>query len=108
MGAVILKKFYLDKRDEEKALWQLSAEEFRVLKDFMLQSIDFNQQMLLLKKKADIICACYREIENYPELIQQLVQVMQSQDGTPEQLAIKKVYAMYLFELLAEYHLPQD
>jgi len=69
MGAVILKKFYLDKRDEEKALWQLSAEEFRVLKDFMLQSIDFNQPMLLLKKKADIICACYREIENYPELI---------------------------------------
>jgi importin-5 len=33
---------------------------------------------------------------------------LQSQDGTPEQLAIKKVYAMYLFELLAEYHLPQD
>ena len=108
MGAVILKKFFLDKRKEEEGLWQLSTEEFRQLKDFMLASIDFSQPMLFLKKKADIIASCYREIENYPELIQQLVQVLQSQDGTPEQLGIKKVYAMYIFELLAEYHLPQE
>ena len=32
--------------------------------------------MNLLKKKADIICACYREIKNYPELIGQLVGVL--------------------------------
>ena len=108
MGALILKKFFLDKRKEEEGLWQLSKEEFRQLKDFMLGSIDFSQPMHFLKKKADIITACYREIENYPELIQQLVLVLQSQEGTPEQLGIKKVYAMYIFELLAEYHLPQE
>ena len=84
MGAVILKKFFLDKRKEEEGLWQLSNEEFRQLKDFMLGSIDFSQPMLFLKKKADIITACYREIESYPELIQQLVQVLQSQEGTPD------------------------
>lgn len=76
MAAMILKKFFLDKRKEEEGLWQLSADEFRQLKDFVLASIDFNQPMLFLKKKADIICACYREIENYPELIQSLVQVL--------------------------------
>ena len=65
--------------------------------------------MTLLKKKADIICACYKELDGgYPELIGSLVAVLHSQEGTPEQLVIKKVYAMYIFELLAEYHLPQD
>ena len=74
-----------------------------------MQSIDFtSQSMQLLKKKAEIICACYRELSNYPELIQQLVVVLQSTDGTPESQTQKKVYCMYLFEMLAEYHLPQD
>jgi len=84
MGAVILKKFYLDKRKEEEGLWQLSNDDFRALKDFVLASIDFSHSMLFLKKKAEIICSCYREIENYPELITSLVGVLQSQDGTPE------------------------
>lgn len=69
MGAVILKKFFIDKRAEEDGQWQLSTEEFNVLKGQMLGSIDFSQSMLLLKKKAEIICSCYREINNYPELI---------------------------------------
>ena len=72
----------------------------------MLASIDFSQPMLFLKKKAEIICSCSREIQNYPELIASLVGVLQSQDGTPEQISVKKVYAMFIFELLAEYHLP--
>jgi hypothetical protein len=42
MAALILKKFFLDKRKEEEGLWQLSKEEFRQLKDFMLASIDFS------------------------------------------------------------------
>ncbi len=109
MAAVLLKKFYLDKRAEESGLWQLSKPEFAALKDEVLKSIDFtNQSMLVLKKKAEIVCACYREIENYPELIQQLVTVLQSQEGTQEQISARKEYAMYIFELLAEYHLPQD
>jgi hypothetical protein len=63
MGSFILKKFYLDKRTEEEGLWQLSPEEFRLLKDQLLQSIDFTTQpMNLLKKKAEIVCSCYREI----------------------------------------------
>ena len=59
--------------------------------------------MLLLKKKAELLCACYRELQNFPELISQLVTVLQSASGSD-----MKEYAMYIFELLAEYHLPQD
>jgi hypothetical protein len=106
MGAIILKKFYLDKRNEEKNLWQLSTEEFSILKEQIATSIDFSQPMPLLKRKAEIICSCYREMQNYPELISQLVALLQSQQGPEGE--IKKVYAMYIFELLAEYHLPQE
>jgi hypothetical protein len=76
MGAVILKKFYLDKRKEEDGLWQLGLEDFRTLKDFIFGSIDFSHSMLFLKKKAEIICSCYRELQNYPELITSLVGVL--------------------------------
>ena len=38
MAAMILKKFFLDKRKEEEGLWQLSADEFRQLKDFVLET----------------------------------------------------------------------
>ena len=73
MAAFILKKFYIDKRLEEEGLWQLSTEEFLALKDQVLASIDFSQPMPILRKKAEIVCSCYREIQAYPELIGQLV-----------------------------------
>ena len=76
MGALILKKFFLDKRKEEEGLWQLSSSDFGNLKDQILASIDFTQSMLLLKRKAEIVCTCYKEIQNYPELITSLVGVL--------------------------------
>jgi hypothetical protein len=42
----------------------------------VLASIDFSHPMLFLKKKAEIICSCSREIQNYPELIASLVGVL--------------------------------
>lgn len=60
---------YLDNRDEEKDMWQLQSADYVALKDQILSTLNFNQHMLILKKKADIICACYRQINNYPELI---------------------------------------
>jgi hypothetical protein len=62
VAALILKKFFLDKRAEEEGLWQLSPAEFSSLKDTVLGSIQFTEQMALLKRKAEIICTCYKEI----------------------------------------------
>jgi hypothetical protein len=42
MGALLLKKYFLDKRKEEEGLWQLSFDEFKSLKDHLLGSIDFS------------------------------------------------------------------
>jgi hypothetical protein len=57
--------------------------------------------MQLLRRKAEIICSCYKDIQNYQELILQLVGVLK-QKSVPA----SKEYAMHIFELLAEYHLP--
>lgn len=63
--------------------------------------------MVVLKRKAEIICNCYKRLESYGELIQVLVEILTSATGSTEQ-ASRKEYAMYMFELLAEYHLPQE
>jgi len=39
IAALILKKFFLDKRAEEEGLWQLSPADFSSLKDTVLGSI---------------------------------------------------------------------
>ncbi len=70
MAGVLIKKLYLDKREEEKALWQLQPADVLALKDQVLASVDFqNNKMSLLKRKAEIICSCYRDTQNYQELI---------------------------------------
>ncbi|TNV74745.1 hypothetical protein FGO68_gene4951 [Halteria grandinella] len=91
MAAMLLKKLYVDKRAEENGLWQLSGGDYTQLKNAVVASLDFTQSVSHLKRKADLVCAC------------SLVALLQSQEDVN-----KKVYAMYIFELLAEYHLPQD
>tara|TARA_B110000285_G_scaffold200547_1_gene234515 strand:+ start:470 stop:667 length:198 start_codon:yes stop_codon:yes gene_type:complete len=62
----------------------------------------------LLQRKADIICKCFRKIENYEEMIQSLVGLLQLQDGSPEEKIKRKQFALYNFEILSEYHLEQE
>ena len=62
MAALMLKKMYLDKRAEEEGLWQLSPPDFAVLKDQVLGSITFTEKLALLKRKAEIVCTCYKEL----------------------------------------------
>ena len=41
-------------------------------------------------------------------MIQNLVQMLQNTEGTPEENIKRKQFAMYNFEILAEYHLSQE
>lgn len=63
----------------------------------------------MLKRKADIICKCFSKLENrYGELIKNLVDAMKAPSTTPEEDVKRKVFALYNFEVLAEYHLSQE
>jgi len=71
---LLLKKQYLDDREEEDGLWKMDNGQINALKDQISASINFNcQSKSLLNRKADIICKCFRKLETYPEMIQNLV-----------------------------------
>ena len=57
---------------------------------------------LFLSRKADLICGCYKKSKKFDELIQILVKLLKSTDGTPEEKVKRKNFALYSFELLGE------
>lgn len=64
--------------------------------------------MPLLRRKAEIFCKIHKKEGAYGELITKL-QGLASQPSSADEVVVKsKEFAMYMFELLAEYHLPQD
>ena len=108
-AAILLKKQYLDDRAEEDGCWQLETAQVEELCRTISQSIDFKvQSHSLLNRKADIICKCFKKMEKYDEMIQNLVTILKDNEGTPEEKVKRKRFAMYNFEILSEYHLSQE
>lgn len=106
---LLLKKQYLDERSEEEGMWALTKEQTEVLKTQISGSLDFaSQSTSLLRRKADIICKCYKKAENYEEMIQNLVSLLKWDQGSKEEIVKRKQFAMYNFEILSEYHLSQE
>ena len=109
LAALLLKKQYLDDRLEEEKFWQLTNQHATDIKNTISSSINFsNQSKLLLQRKADIICKCFRKLETYEEMIQNLVALLKMTDGSPKENVARKQFAMYNFEILSEYHLSQE
>lgn len=68
-----------------------------------------NEPMNLLRRKAEIICKLHRKEESYPEIVSQLSELLQREPNSDSDEIVKgKEIAMYMFELLAEFHLPQE
>jgi hypothetical protein len=106
---LLLKKLYLDDRVEEEGQWKLENAQVSQLKDTISGSIDFKTNSVpMLRRKADIICKCFRKLENYQEMIQNLVALLKATDGEREEVVRRKQFAMYNFEVLSEYHLSQE
>lgn len=109
LAAILLKKQYLDDRAEEKDFWQVSNEDIAKIKDEVSAGIEFvAHSNKLLARKADIICKCYAKLgDMYSEMIANLVGLMTA-GPTPEEETKRKGFALYNFEILAEYHLSQE
>jgi hypothetical protein len=88
----------------------LNKEDFAGLQHSIKESLNFEQSLHLLRRKSEALCKLYKKTETYGELIQWLQQVSTAtgQTSSPEAEIKSKVIAMYMFELLAEYHLPQE
>lgn len=91
LALLMIKKQYLDDRPEEEKLWQTSQPHLFALRDQVSLSLNFQAQSnQILKRKADIICKCYRKLDSYPEMIQNLVALLKQTEGSPEELVKKK------------------
>ena len=106
LAALLLKKQFLDDRKEEEGLWQVNKDQIAELKTTMSQSLNFKvQSKQLLKRKADLICKCYRKLESYDEMISGLKALFEITDGAEDENMKRKVFGLYNFEILSEYHL---
>ena len=77
------------------------------MKQVIKSNIDItNEPMNLLRRKAEIICKLHKKESSYAELVQQL-SLLAGKPASADEATIKgKEFAMYVFELLSEYHLP--
>lgn len=105
----MIKKQYLDDREEEAGAWQLDADGANALRTAISGSLNFAVQSKgLLERKADIICKCHRKTESYESMITDLTALLQATGGEADEQVKRKQFAMYNFEILAEYHLSQE
>ncbi len=71
LACILLKKFYLDERVEEKELEQITLGDVSQLKQLIAANLDIsNEPMNLLRRKAEIICKLHKKEESYGELVQ--------------------------------------
>jgi len=71
LACILLKKFYLDERPEEKELEQITLSDVTQLKQVIKSNLDItNEPMNLLRRKAEIICKLHKKEESYGELVQ--------------------------------------
>ena len=69
----MVKKFYLDGRQEELSLEQLTEDDLATMKvTFTTELMDLSEPMSLLRRKAEIICKVHDKLQTYGELVTNL------------------------------------
>ena len=107
MACLLFKKFYLDERKSEEHLEQLTMQDIAQIKVTFKSLLNMDEPMNLLRRKAEILCKLHNKEESYAELVGMLQQLALQEPNSDNSSIVKgKELAMYMFELLAEYHLP--
>ena len=72
------------------------------------QMLNFEEPLHLLRRKAEMLCKLHKRAQSFPELLQQLLGlIIQEPDSEVESIIRGKVVAMYMFDLLSEFHMTQ-
>lgn len=96
LSCVLFKKFFLD------GTQQLSTEDLETMKDTIMNTIDFNQPLPLLKRKGDIISKIYSKQNKNEDLLKLIIDWSKLDNQTG------RVFSMYVFEVLADCHLTPE
>jgi hypothetical protein len=98
LAALMYKKLFLDDARSEN----LSAGELEMMKGSIMSTIDFSQNMTLLKRKGDIISKIFTKLKQSEEFLKLLV------SWSSCEIPQGRRFAMYLFEIVSDCHLSQD
>lgn len=97
ISCVLFKKYFLDNSEG------ITESDFEMMKQAVMDSLDFNSQpLLLLKRKGDVISKIFSLQGQNEQLLTLLVQWAQSDN------VVSKQFAMYVFEILSECHLSNE
>ena len=108
LSCLLLKKYFLDMREEEKEMEQLVEDDYKNLIQGLQQNMDLSESMNLLRRKAEVLVKCYKFTKNFDEIVAQIEQMMSAPQSEEVTVITGKVIAMYMFDMLAEYHLDVD
>jgi hypothetical protein len=92
------KKMFLDDARAD----QMSVEELETMKRAVMGTMDFSQNISLLKRKGDIISKIFTKQKKSEDLLKLLVEWAQVENTNGRQ------FAMYIFEVLADCHLAPE
>ena len=99
LGALTYKKLFLDDQARSESL---SNSDLEMMKQAVMNTMDFNQNMSLLKRKGDIISKIFAKQKRSEDLLKLLVEWSSSESSNGRQ------FAMYLFEVLSDCHLAPE
>jgi hypothetical protein len=92
------KKLFLDDSRAD----ELTSEDLEMMKTAVMSTMDFSQNMTLLKRKGDIISKIFAKQNRSEELLKHLVDWASNESSNGRQ------FAMYLFEVVSDCHLSSD
>ena len=70
--------------------------------------MNLSEPMNLLRRKAEILVKSYKKSGSFDELIQFLMEMAKGPVSEDAQVIAGKEVAMYIFEMLTEYHLTNE
>ena len=95
---MLFKKYFLDDRRAES----MTAEDLEQMRATIMNTLDFNQPLIILKRKGDIISKIYAKQGRNEDLLKMLVEWAQSDNNSGRQ------FSMYVFEVLSDCHLTPE
>ena len=102
LACVLIKKYYLDGREEEKTFEQLTNEDLIALKLTITALLDLEEPLSLLRSKAEIICNIHDKLKTWGEIVTLSKTLVLTDPSAVDEKTIKgKEISIYMFGLLA-------
>lgn len=98
LSALMYKKLFLDDSRSES----LSHADLQMMKESIMNTVSFSQNISLLKRKGDILSKIFAKLKQSEELLKLLV------NWASSEVTNGRLLAMYMFEVVSDCHLSPE